>query len=261
MRLGGLERILLRETALPPYRSRWLMRMGFRSGLAMAVAVVLFAVAWAVCDQVAGLGVGGSSAVAGVLAVAAFGLTLRVTRPERARVRDLRSAQAEPVVLRWRVDTPLHGVFVEPAARSSERGRDSPEKPRITARSAPHARDIPAREHVRTVVTQDIQLIVDDAGMQVRSKRKMVGSEVWEEHLRIEWPAVTAIGFATGRHDPVVALYVWVTGGKSHHVADSRFFNDLQWTRLGKLIAEATHDRLTLDVGSRYDPRSIRPDW
>jgi len=160
---------------------------------------------------------------------------LRVTRPERARLRDLRSAQAEPVV--WRVDTPL------------------------TVRSAPPARDIPAREHARTVVTQDIQLIIDDAGMQVRSKRKIVGAEFWEEHVRIQWPAVTAIGFATGRHDPVVALYAWGAGGKSHHVADSRFLDDLQWTRLGKLIAEATQGRLTLDVDSRRDPRSIRPDW
>jgi hypothetical protein len=176
-------------------------------------------------------------------------------------VRDLRSAHAKPDGLRWRVDAQLRDVFVERAERSGERGRELPEKPGITGRSTPHVRDIPARERARTLATQHIQFIVDDAGMQVRGKRKTVGGDVWEEHLRIQWSAVTAIGFAAGRYDPIVALYAWASAGKPHHVADSRFLSQLQWTQLGELIAEATRGRLTLDVAGRYNPKSIWPDW
>lgn len=86
---------------MPPDGSQgWLMRMGFRLSLALVVAAVLFAVARAVCDQLAGLGVGASSVAAGALAIVAFGLTMRVTRPELPRVRDLRSAHAKPDGLR-----------------------------------------------------------------------------------------------------------------------------------------------------------------
>lgn len=237
------------------------MRMGFRLSLAVVVGAALFAVGWAVCDQLAGLGVGASSAAAGVLAIVAFGLTLGVTRPERPRVLHLRSPHAKPDGLGWRVDAQLHDVFVERTARSGERGRALPEKPGITGRSTPHAREIPARDRARTLVTQHVRFIVDDAGMQVRGKRKTAGGEVWEEHLRIQWSAVTVIGFATGRYDPVVALYAWAAAGKPHHVADSRFLSQLQWTQLGELIADATRGRLTLDVAGRYNPKSIWPDW
>ena len=70
--------------------------MGYRLSLAAVVAAALFAVAWALCDQLADLGIGGSSAAAGVLAIVVFGLTARVTRPERPRVQHLRSAHAKP---------------------------------------------------------------------------------------------------------------------------------------------------------------------
>jgi len=240
---------------------RWLMRMGYRSSLAVVVAAVLFAVAWAICDQLVGLGVGGSSVAAGVVAVVAFGLTLRVTQPDHVRVQPLRSAQAEPIGPVWRIDTQPHDVAVEPDAPSGERGRTLPEETNITARSAPRARDMRARERGGTLMTENIQFIVSDAGMQVRGKRRTVGGEAWEQRLRIQWSAVTAIGFATGRHDPVVALYAWAAAGRPRHVADSRFLNDLQWAELGKLISEATRGRLTLDAASRHNPRSIRPDW
>ena len=232
------------------------MRMGYRLSLALVIASALFAVAWAMCDQVAGLGVGTSSAAAGALAIVAFGLTLRVARPELPRVRDLRSAHAKPDGPRWRVDTQLHDVLAERGTRSGERGRELPAEAGV-----PHTRDVPAQERARTLVTQHIQFIADDAGLQVRRKRKTAGGEVWEDHLRIQWSAVAAIGFATGRHDPIVALYAWAAAGKPHHVADSRLLSNVQWTQLGELIAEVTRGRLTLDVASRYNPRSIWPDW
>jgi hypothetical protein len=238
----------------------WLIRMGFRISLAVVVAGTLFAVAWAACDQLAGLDAGASSAAAGVLAIMAFGLTVRLARPERPRVRHLPPAHAQPDGLRWRVGTQPHDEVSERTARSAERGRQLPEKPRITERSTRYAWDIPPRERARTLAGQHIQFIIDDAGMQVRGKRKTVGGEVWEEYLRMQWSAVTAIGFATGRHDPIVALYAWVAAGKSHHVADSLSLSHSQWTQLGELIAEATRGRLTLDVASRDDPRSIWPD-
>jgi hypothetical protein len=211
------------------------MSMGYRSTRAGVVAAVLFAVTWPVCDQLAGLSIGASSAVAGVLAIAAFAMTLRVTRPEFPRTRLQVGA-------------------------SGERGGELPAKLLIPGRLGPRATDAPARERAGTLVTQQVQFIVDDAGMQVRRKRKTIGEEIWEEHLRIQWSAVTAIGFATGRYDPIAALYVWAAAGKPHHLADARFLNNLQWTQLGELIAEATSGRLTLDAASRYDPRSIWPD-
>jgi hypothetical protein len=240
---------------------RRLMRMGLRSSLAAVVASVVFAVAWATCDQLAGLGVGGSSAAAGVLATVALGLTLWRTRPERPSVRRLLSAHARPNGLLRPVDAQPHDVSVEPTARPGERGRELPKKPTVTGRSIPHARDVPARERTRTLMTQHIQFIVDDAGIRVQRKRKTAGAEVWEEHLRTQWSAVTAIGFATGRNDPIVALYAWTAAGRPYHMADSRFLNHLEWTRLSELIAEATRGRLTLDVADRHNPRSVWPDW
>jgi membrane associated rhomboid family serine protease len=79
------------------------MSMGYRSALAGVVAAVLFAVAWPVCDQLAGLSVGASSAVAGVLAIVAFGMTLRVTRSEFLRVERFHPARARPSELRWHI--------------------------------------------------------------------------------------------------------------------------------------------------------------
>jgi hypothetical protein len=233
------------------------MSMGYRSTLAGVIAAILFAVTWPVCDQLAGLSVGASSAVAGVLAVAAFGMTLRATRP---RLWSLQSSRAQPNDLHWPVASQQDDVVVGQAGAPDERGRESPDTPVIPGTSTPRARNIPARERARTLVTQHIQFIVEDAGMRVRKKRKTIGEEVWEEHLHIQWSAVTAIGFAIGRYDPVVALYAWAAPGNPHHLADSRFLNNLQWTQLGELIAEASSGRLTLDVASRYNPRSIWPD-
>lgn len=121
--------------------------------LAAVVAAALFAVAWVLCDQLAGLGAGGSSAAAGVLAIVVFGLTARVTRPERPRVQHFRSAHAKP-----------DGLGREIGAQP--RRGELPERPGVTGRSTPHAGDMLVRDG--TVLTQDIQFIVDDAGMQVR---------------------------------------------------------------------------------------------
>jgi hypothetical protein len=123
-------------------------------------------------------------------------------------------------------------------------------------------RDMPARERARTLTAQHIQFIVDETGMQVRGMRKTAeGGEVWKEHLRRQWSAVTAIGFATGGHDPIVVLYAWTAVGKPHHVADSQSLSHLRWTQLNELIADATCGRLTFDMADRHNPKSIRPDW
>jgi hypothetical protein len=234
--------------------------MGYRSTLAGVVAAVLFAVTWPVFDQLAGLGVGASSAVAGVIAIAAFVVTLRATRPEFRREQHFQSAVTRPSQLGWRVLSQPDDVLVDRSGASGGRDREPDEKPVIPGRPTPRARDIPKRERTRTLVTQHVHFIVNDAGMQVRRKRRTTGGEVWEEHVRIQWSTVTAIGFATGRHDPIVALYAWVAIGKPHHLSDSRFLDNLQWTELSGLIADATNGRLTLDVGGRHDPKSIWPD-
>ena len=72
---------------------------------------------------------------------------------------------------------------------------------------------------------------------------------------------MTGLGFSIGSRDSVIALYAWAAAGKPHYVADSRTLDHLQWTQLGELIAGVTSGRLTLDVASRDDPRSIWPDW
>ena len=222
--------------------------MGYRLSLAAVVAAALFAVAWVLCDQLAGLGVGESSAAAGVLAIVVFGLAARMTRPARPRVQHLRSAHAKPDGLGWQIGALPCDVLSGPAARSGSTGR-----------STPHAGDMHAQDG--TVLTQEIQFIVDDAGMQVRGKRKTPTGDVWEERLRIRWPAVTGLGFSIGSHDSVVALYAWGAAGKPYYVADSQVLDHLQWTQLGELIAGATSGRLTLDVASRDDLRSMWPDW
>jgi hypothetical protein len=233
--------------------------MGYRLSLAAVVAAALFAVAWVLCDQLAGLGVGGSSAAAGALAIVVFGLTASVTRPERPRVQHLRSAHAKPDGLGRQNGAQPREVLARPAARSGARGGDLLERPGVTGRSTPLAGAMYVRD--RTVLTRDIQFVVDDVGMQVRGKRKTPAGDVWEERLRIRWSAVTGLGFSIGSHDSVVALYARAATGKPHYVADSRVLDHLQWTQLGGLIAGATSGRLTLDVASRDDPRSIWPDW
>ena len=210
------------------------MGMGFRLSRAVVVAAALFAVAWAVCDQLAALGVGASSAAAGVLAIVAFGLTLRVPGLKRPRVRHPGTVGAEPIGLQWRVETRPRGVTAEPAARSDEPERELPEKPGITEDHRRTPRTYSHDTGSQTLVTRHNQFIVDDAGMQVRRKRKTVGGEIWEEYLRIEWSAVKSIGFATGRHDPIIALYLRAAAGKPRHAADSQFLSHLQWTELGQ---------------------------
>lgn len=167
---------------LPGRVLRWLIPMGYRSTLAAVVASVFFAGAWAICDQLAGLGVGGSSTVAAFLFIFVFGLTLRLTRSHRPPVRQLRSAHAKSSVLRRPTGTQVHDVFVAPTARSGERGHQFPESPTITL----SAQGAPSRERPWTLVTQQIEFVVDDAGMQVRAKRKTIGGEVWEEYLQIQ---------------------------------------------------------------------------
>jgi hypothetical protein len=245
----------------PGFLKGWLIGVGFRLTLAFVTGAGVLAVAWPLCNQLARLGVGASSVVAGVLAVAALGVTLRMTRPEHPHVRDLRSAHVEPEALGWQVDPRSLDVPPERAARSGVRGRKLPDKSATTGRASPQARNVSARERVRTLIAQNLQFVVDDDGIQVRRKRRTVGSEVWEEHLRVQWPAVRAAGFATSAHDHIVALYAWSAAGESHHVADSRSLSQLQWTQLGELISEATRGRLTFDAAGRYDPRSIWPDW
>ena len=144
--------------------------MRYRLSLAAVVAAALFAVAWVLCDQLAGLGADGSSAAAGVLAIVVFGLTARVTRPERPRVQHLRSAHAKPDGLGRQIGAQPRDVLARPAARSGARRGELPERPGVTARSTPHAGDMHVRDG--TVLTQDIQFIVDDAGMPVQGKRK-----------------------------------------------------------------------------------------
>jgi hypothetical protein len=233
--------------------------MGYRLSLAAVVAAALFAVALVLCDQLAGLGVGGSSAAGGVLAIVVFGLTARVTRPERPRIQHLRSAHGKPDGLDRQISAQPRDVLAGPAARSDARGGELPKGPGVIGRSTPHAGNMHVRDG--TVLTRDIQFVVNDAGMQVRGKRKTPTGDVWEERLRISWSGMTGLGFSIGSHDSVVALYAWAAAGNPHYVADSRVLDNLQWTQLAELIARATSGRLTLDVASRDDPRSIWPDW
>lgn len=224
--------------------------MGYRLSLDAVAAAALFAVAWVLCDQLAGLGVGGSSAAAGVLAVVVFGLTAKVTRPERPRVQNFRSPHAMTDGPAFWITMRPRDVAVGPAAQAGARG-GLQEQSGPTGQSAPQSGDMPVRD--RTVLTHDIQFIVNDAGMQVRGKRRSPAGDVWEERLRIGWSEVTALGFSIGSHDSVPALYAFRAVGKPHYVADSRVLGRSQWTRLGELIAGATSGRVTLDVASPVD--------
>ena len=232
--------------------------MGYRLSLAAVVAAALFAVAWVLCDQVADLGVGGSSVAAGIIAIVVFGLTAKVTHPERPRVQNSRSPDVMTDAPAFWISMPPSDVPVGPAAQAGTRGRLQ-EQPGPTGQPAPHSGDMPVKN--RTVLTRDIQFIVDDAGMQVRGKRRSPAGDVWEERLRIGWSEVTGLGFSIGSHDSVPALYAFRAIGKPHYVADSRVLGHSQWTRLGELIAGATSGRVTLDVASRDDFLSIWPDW
>jgi hypothetical protein len=196
------------------------MRVSFK--LMLAVVAALFTAAWAVCDQLIGLGAGTSFAVAGVLSV---------------------------IVVPW-------------LAGSVPRRREHRVNPDTLGKSTRRdVRDADARQHARTLVTQHIKLIVDDAGFQVQKMRRTGAAGVWENYLQICWREVKAIAFATGRYDPIVALYAWTTAGVRHHVADSRFLSQPEWIKFGVLISEATHGKLTLDLAGRDDPRSLGPDW
>lgn len=230
------------------------MRMGFRSSLAAVLASVLFAGAWAACDELGGFGAGGSSAVAGALAIVAFALTLWLTRSDSLGVGRIQPERAKANELRRPVGAPLPKVFVEPAARPGGLEHGLPQ----TRRTRPKAREAPTGKHTGTLVTRQVQFIVDGAEMQVRGKRKTIGGEVWEEYLRIQWSAVTAIGFAVERYDSIVALYAWA--GRPAHVTDSRLLSHSEWAQLAELIAEATRGRLTLDLASRHNPRSVWPE-
>jgi hypothetical protein len=183
----------------------------------------------------------------------------RMTRPERPRVQHLRFAHAKPDGLVRQIGAQPRDVLAGPVARSGGRWGEPLKRPRVTGRSTPHAGDMPVRNG--TVLTQDIEFIVDDAGMQVRRKRKRLAGDVWEERLRIRWSTVGGLGFSIGSHHSVVALYAWAAAGKPQYVADSRALDHSQWAQLGALIAGATSGRLALDMASRDDPRSIWPDW
>jgi hypothetical protein len=232
--------------------------MGYGLRLAAVAAAALFAVAWVLCDQLSGLGVGGSSAAAGILAVVAFGLTAKVTRPERPRVQRFRSPHAMTDGPAFRISMRPRDVPVGPAAQAGTRG-GLQEQSELTGQPVLHSGDMRVRD--RTVLTHNIQFIVDDAGMLVRGKRKSPAGDVWEERLRIGWSEVTGLGFSIGSHDSVVALYAFTAVGKPRYLADSRVLGRSQWTRLGELIAGATSGRVTLDVASRDDFPSIWPDW
>src|SRR5690242_10155312 len=96
--------------------------MGYRLSLAAVAAAALFAVAWVLCDQVADLGVGGSSVAAGILAIVVFGLTAKVTRPERPRVQNFRSPDAMTDGPAFWISMRPRDVPVGPAAQAGTRG-------------------------------------------------------------------------------------------------------------------------------------------
>lgn len=221
--------------------------MLFKSKLPAAIMLVLLAVAWVVLGLLIGLGVGPSLAVAAVLAIAAVPWLVHRSsrRPHRPGqgLRPRRSARGGPQrVTRFGDYTENHG---HPSGKTRHGVRDEAHVPQLP----------------QTLVTQFVQLIVDDGGFAVKKRQKTATWDFWEDHLRVAWPDVKAIAFATDRHDPIVALYAWTTSGTRHHVADSRFLSQSEWTELVNLISWATRGRLTLDLAGRDDPRNIRPDW
>lgn len=226
------------------------MRMLFKSGLAVAVAGALFAATWAVCEQLVGLGAGTSVAMAGVLlAIVVSGLAFW--------------ALCRPQVLRPGQWTREWDVWLQPADERHHRRNEQPyEGPEVLGKSTrQHAPDTPTPQGARMLVTEHIKLIVDDVEFEVQKGRRTAVTDVWEEYLRVQWSAVTAIGFATGRHDPIVALYVRTAAGVRYHVADSGFLSRSEWAQLGQLIVEATHGRLILNLAERDNPRSMPQDW
>jgi len=201
------------------------------------VAVALFAATWAVCELLAGLGAGISLALAGVVTVSTVPWVFRTSyssavlgrvprREARPRRADEFAAQPDRAAM----------ILERPPRRAG--GDRAPRRP-------------------QTLVTQYVRIVVDDAGFEVKKRRKTGIADDWEEHLRMRWSAVTAMKFATGRHDPIVALYAWTIFGKRHHVADSSFLSRSDWTQLSKLIAGSTGDRLTLDLTERDNPRTL----
>jgi len=98
-------------------------------------AVALFASAWVMCEQLIGLGMGTSIAVGGALvAIVVSTQAFRATHPRRQRkVQEKLSAPEYPIRQR---------AYEEPRPRS------------------------PA-----VLITQHVQLIVDDAGIEVKTRR------------------------------------------------------------------------------------------
>jgi hypothetical protein len=189
-------------------------------------AVVLFASAWVLCEQLIGLGMGTSIAVGGALvAIVVSTQALWATHPGRQRnVQEKLSVPEHPIRQR---------AYEEPR----------PQRPEV-------------------LITQHVQLIVDDAGIEVKTRRGSVGgADLWETYLQMRWPTVAAIGFATDRYDPIVCCFVWTVDLVRHHIADSGFLTRPEWVRFGEMIAGATHGRLILDLAARDNPRSVGPDW
>lgn len=186
-------------------------------------AVVLFAAVWIVCQQLIGLGMGASIAIGGaLLGIAVFTQAFRVHSGHHAA-----------------------GEALGPRYSTRERagGEPKPQRPEV-------------------LITQHVQLIVDDAGIEVKTRRGSIGgSDLWDTYLRVRWSRVVAIGFATDRHDPIVCCYAWTVDRVRHHIADSGFLTRSEWARLGELIAGATRGRLILDLAARDNPRSVGPDW
>jgi hypothetical protein len=210
------------------------MRRLVRSSWVAAAALI--AATWAVCELI-GLGAGISLALAGVVTVSVVPwLVFRASRrsqvPSRLPGWDVRPAGAE-------------GFGAQPRA--------------VLERPARHTGDARAPQRARTLVTQYIRIAIDDAGFEVKKRRKTAVADDWEDYLRMQWSAVAAMKFATDRHDPIVALYVWTAFGKRHHVADSRFLSQPEWVQLSKLIAESTRGKLTLDLAGRDNPSTL-PD-
>jgi hypothetical protein len=241
------------------------MRIGPSS--AAAVAAASFALTAVVCEELVGLGTGPSLAAASLLViiVAPWMVFMAARRPdspgprrvERPYVPDVGSDQGEP-------DEPLR-LDQKPQPGRAERADRSDwqmhDEPGVLETSPRHLRKAAGPPRAQTLVTTHIKVIVDDAGLEVRTRRRAAGADIWETHLRIQWSAVTAIQFATDSYDPIVALYVYTAAGRRHHVADSGFLSQSEWTRFGKLISESSRGRLTLNLAGRRHPRSTSPDW
>jgi hypothetical protein len=205
-----------------------------------AVAAALFAATWVVSEQLAGLGTLISLALAGVVTVSVVPwLVVRTPRRPQALVRgpgwDIRPGGDE-----------------RPGAQQSGTAT-------IVQTPSRHTGHADALRDAETFVNQYVRIAVDGAGFEVRKRRKTAVADGWDEYLRMQWSAVAAIKFATDRHDPVVALYLWTASGERYHVVDSGLLSRSEWAQLSMLIAESTGGRLALDLTEREN-RSALPD-